>query len=595
MTDPSEAPYELTASAGRRAGLAALGVSLAVALLIIAPFFWLGNASGHDIAFHASSWLDVAGQWKEGIVFPRWSEWANNGFGEPRFIFYPPLSWMLGAALGFLVPWKAVPGTYIVLVQTLAGISMFLLARRFFPTSAALFAAACYAANPYAQLVVYMRSDFAEELACSLLPLLLLAALELCGVTSNRWRSGARATAIFALLFASMWLSNAPAGVLASYSTALLFAWAGIARKSFGPLWRGAAGLALGLALSGFYLFPAAYEQRWVNIGQALSSGLQPAQNFLFTRIADPEHNLFNWIASTIAVLLMALTGASAVVAHRNTSKEEFTREKKTWQALLLLSAAAMILMLHSSSILWERLPKLRFVQFPWRWMGILAVPYAFFSAAAVRRWRPGWVWAAVVTITVVCTGAFLVHKAWWDSNDIPVLQEAISSGKGFDGTDEYDPAKDDHTDLPAKAPRLETLGQEGAEKTGPNPKIQIARWTAEEKELIVTAPRPLRLAIRLLDYPAWRVEMNGRRVLPESPESTAQIILPLPAGTQHIRIKLETTLDRRLGGGVSLAGLLALAACFLRTLFLSRIPPAHRSLAEACAKQLKDEGMVPK
>lgn len=353
--------------------------------------------------------------------------------------------------------------------------------------------------------------------------------------------------------------------------------------------------MALGLALSGFYLFPAAYEQRWVNIGQALSSGLQPAQNFLFTRIADPEHNMFNGIASTIAVLLMALTGAGAVVAHRNTSKEEFTREKQTWQAFLFLSAAATILMLHSSSILWEHLPKLQFVQFPWRWMGILAVPCAFFSAAAVRRWRPGWVWAAVVTITVVCTGAFLVHKAWWDSNDIPVLQEAISSGRGFDGTDEYDPAKDDHTDLPAKAPPLEILAQKGSEKTAPNPKIQIARWTAEEKELTVTAPRPLRLAIRLLDYPAWRVELNGRRVLPESPESTAQMILPLPAGTQHVRIKLETTLDRTLGSGVSLAGLLALAACFLRPLFISKIPPAHRSLAEACAKQLKDEGMVPK
>jgi uncharacterized membrane protein len=553
----------MMASAGSREWLLALGVSLGTALLMIAPFFWLGNASGHDIAFHASSWLDVAGQWREGIFFPRWAEWANHGFGEPRFIFYPPLSWMLGAALSFVVPWNAVPGVSIVIVQTMAGICAFALARRFLPKGAALFGAACYAANPYALLIVYMRSDFAEQLACALFPLVLLTALELCWLAENRHGSLSRAMAMFATVFAVVWLSNAPAAVVASYSVALLFAWAVIAEKSLQPLWRGAGGLALGFGLASFYLLPAAYEQRWVNITQALSQGLQPSDNFLYTTISDPEHNAFNWIASSVAILMMALTGIAGIAAARRGTAQEQGGDprKKLWRVLLLLSAAAVILMIRPSSIFWSYLPKLRFVQFPWRWMAILAVPYAYFSAAAMVRARVRWVWCVLVIVAAGGTATLLVKKAWWDSDDIPSLQEAIANDQGFEGTDEYDPLNDDHTNLPEKMTRVQVLPVEESSGSAPQAEIRIERWTAEEKVLRVTSREPLRVGLRLLDYPAWRVEVNHKAVRPQHAETNGEMILALTPGTELITARFVRTPDRTLGSAVSLLSVLTLLA----------------------------------
>ncbi|HXY23846.1 MAG TPA: hypothetical protein VEI73_04300 [Candidatus Acidoferrum sp.] len=546
-----------------RSWIPAATVSLATALLIVSPFFWRGNASGHDISFHAASWLDAAGQWKEGIFYPRWCEWANYGFGEPRFLFYPPLSWMLGAALSLVLPGNAVPGVFIVLVQTGAGISMYALARRFFPPRAAHFSCACYAANPYALLIVYMRSDFAELLAWAFLPVLILAALQLSGLIENRWRSWPRVVAVFAVLFAAIWLCNAPAGVMASYSMALVFAWAALAEKSLRPLLRGAAGLALGIGLACFYLVPAAYEQRWVNITQALASGLQPTQNFLYTQINDPEHNLFNWIASSAAILLIVMVGIAALLSQRDAQQDAISKERKElWGVLLLLSAAATILMLRPTAFFWEHLPKLRFVQFPWRWMGILAVAYAFFGAAVRARRRAGWYWGLAVLLVSLGTGAFLVHSAWWDSDDIPSLQAGIANDQGFEGTDEYDPAADDHYNLPQNAPRIRVLAAEESDSAAPKAKIEIQRWTAEQKIVAVDAAGPARVALRLLNYPAWRVEVfHDGKISAAKEEDSNQVIGRVSAGTSVIQVHFARTPDRTAGAITTLAVIMILVS----------------------------------
>lgn len=605
----------------RKEWIWALGISLATALVVVAPFFVWGIASGHDFEFHAASWLDAAGQWKEGIIFPRWAEWANHGFGEPRFIFYPPLSWLGGAALGSVLPWNAVPIVFIVLAQTLAGLCAFALARSVASRGGALFGAACYAANPYALLVIYMRSDFAEQLGVAFFPLLILFALRVAGSLPQpgaeptagdehlaaNGRGGAASPpmrvdlAWFSLAFGAMWLSNAPAGVMASYSAALLFAWSVLRQKSLWPGIRGFAGLALGFALVAFYLLPAAYEQRWVNIEQALAGGLQPGENFLFTVINDPEHTWFNWIASGVAILLVVLTGTAAVVAGRRlpgltpaggheaeaanhdaaaaTRRPEGAmpgvgarlarmaapaRGTEVWGAMVVLGGAGTALMLRFTDIFWRVLPKLRFVQFPWRWMSLLAVCYAFFMAGSFRRGGRAWVLILLAVMCCVGTAAVLVENGWWDTEDLPTLETAIEKQAGYDGTDEYDPAGDDHYDIAASSPQFQILCDEEQHRKLPDTRILVRRWNAEDKELTVKSSEDVQIALRLLVYPAWRVEVNGIAVTPQRGEGVAQMILPLRAGTSQIRVYFARTRDRTLGAVISVAGWALLTFLFL-------------------------------
>src|SRR4030088_817035 len=240
------------------------------------------------------SWMEVLGQWKDGIAYPRWAALAHWGYGEARFLFYPPASWTLGADLGAVLPWKMVPGAYCWIVLTLAGAAMYRLAREWFPTPDALFAAVFYALNPYHLLIVYWRSAYAELLAATLMPLLLLCLLRLKkpGFRPILWLSGTLAAA---------WLTNLPAAVMIHYSAAGLATLLAVQMRSWRPLLRTVIAIVLSAGMASFYLLPAIYEQGWINLSEVLSPGVRPQDNFIFTTIADPDHNRFNVLVSTIA------------------------------------------------------------------------------------------------------------------------------------------------------------------------------------------------------------------------------------------------------------------------------------------------------
>jgi hypothetical protein len=547
-----------------------LGLYVLLSLCIVIPFFFYGTASGHDFEFHAASWLDVASQWKQGILYPRWTAWTNHGFGEPRFIFYPPLSWILGAALTLLVPGVAVPIVYIVLLQTFAGLSAYFLLRNIASRRAAILGAAFYLFNPNALLMSYIRSDFAEQLACAFFPLVLLAALRLSNHLDDSPRKS-RDIVLFAVPFACVWLSNAPAGVIASYSVTLLFAWAAMTQKSCKPLLNGICGIALGLGLTAFYLVPAAYEQRWVNIGQALSSGLLPSQNFLFTEINDPEHTWFNWIASICAICLILILALAALASRRFASYLERGRSAPT--ALLVLGTVATLLTLRFTLPVWTFLPKLRFVQFPWRWMSILALIAACFLAFAMEK-RRGWHWFVVLLSLSVPLAHFQVQNTWWDEDEMPTMKDALDNGPGFDGVDEYDPLGDDHADLPLNATEVKVLPADTADTNAilPQTKVQILYWTTKRKEIRVDSPTEARIALRVLNYPAFRVTLNGQPITPERMDDFNQMVVPIPAGNSQIDVQFVRTVDRKIGDAISL--LSGLVAVFL--LWVSRKKTDH-------------------
>ncbi|MEA2264139.1 MAG: hypothetical protein QOJ51_6964, partial [Acidobacteriaceae bacterium] len=131
---------------------------LLVAAMASALMVLHGPYCGDDYQFHLVSWLDAQQSWRHGIPYPHWTPSANYGAGEPRFVFYPPLTWMLGAALGLVLPWSLVAVAMTFLLLSATGFATFSLARQLLPDAPATLAACAALFSGYALFTAYERS-----------------------------------------------------------------------------------------------------------------------------------------------------------------------------------------------------------------------------------------------------------------------------------------------------------------------------------------------------------------------------------------------------------------------------------------------------
>ncbi len=518
------------------------------------PFFFFGTPSGHDVEFHLYSWLEVLSQWKLGILYPRWASLAHFAYGEPRFLFYPPASWTLGAALSAVFPWTLAASIYIWIALVAAGLSMFTLARTWLNRRDAIFAAALYVANPYHLVIVYWRSAFAELLASCLLPLMLLLVLKAA-------EEGWRVVVPLSLLLAAAWLTNAPAALMIHYSLSLLLVLMAWKRRSWRPLAIGAVAVALGAALSAFYLLPAIYEQKWVNIAQAVSPGSRPQDNFLFSHTSDADHDAFNRIISWVALAEIAVIFLAGWAA-----KQWRESRSEVWYGLAGWAIACSVLMLPGTGWLWDFLPKLRFMQFPWRWLLCLSMILSILVAVGLRSWLARFV--VCLGLLVVIVGAWhRVQSPWWDNaGDLREMQDNVATGTGYEGTDEYTPFGADPSAINKDVRRVTVDGAAHAA-------IHVLQWGAESKVFTAEMSAPSNLALRLFNYPAWRVMVNGRVVHAGTREGTGQMLVPVEAGANRVQITFIRTWDRTAGAWISVFALLLMFAATRYDVELTWIP----------------------
>jgi hypothetical protein len=575
-------------------------VLLLAAAVATAPLRAYLFSCGHDFDFHLVSWLEALRSWKLGILDPLWTASPNYGAGEPRFIFYPPLTWMLGAALGTVFTWSHVPFVLTFILLAATGFATRALARQVMSDGPATLAGCFALFSAYSLFTVYERSAYAELSGGFWIPLLLLLILregQQDRSTDSSWfrRVFAGSAIPLAFVVAGAWLSNAPVGVMASYLLAAIALAVAVLSRSWIPVLRAAMGAVLGLGMAAFYLIPAAWEQRWVAIRQATDDpGLRIENSFLFGRHHLPglesgleQHDLELWKVSAIAVAMIAASFIAWLICWR---RRRLPGNRIWWIPLALIPVAGLLLQLPFSLFIWNFLPKLRFLQFPWRWLLVVEAPMGIFAASAVwmaTRWRRLLLLAAcsLVFLGSAAFAGIAFYQNCAPEDSVLFMVGAFVTGRGSEGTDEYAPPLADNsliaTNLPAAC-----LVSDPTVPLGAGDPDMTPEWTSEQGSCVATyqfdpapglddvqhrrvhaaATQAGYLILRLRDYPAWSVRVNGSPTPNRPVRQDGLMAIPIPAGSTDVTVDWTTTSDVRLGRRISLLAILLVTALGLLT-----------------------------
>jgi len=148
-----------------------LVLALVPATLFLLPAGYFASSDG---MIHLYRLFELDRAIGEGVFFPRWFPLAAYGYGLPVLNYYPPLMYYLAEVFHLLgAGYIAAIKLTIATTFALAAFSMFLLARAWLSARAAFVAAIAYAYSPYLLSDAYVRGNFPEMLAMSLLPLAL--------------------------------------------------------------------------------------------------------------------------------------------------------------------------------------------------------------------------------------------------------------------------------------------------------------------------------------------------------------------------------------------------------------------------------------
>jgi hypothetical protein len=509
--------------------LGAYGLVAVTGLTALTPAVISGIPAGHDLPSHLRLAISLYNAIQLGTFHPGWSAEANGGFGDPGIRFYPPaLSYLLAATRTLSGSWYSGVLLGFILLSVLGAVGAFFWARCFLPQNLAIVAGVLYAFIPYRINELYGASLLAEYAAASVLPFAFAFVVRVC--RGQRLPDVAGLAIAFALLV----LSNLPVAVIGSLSL-LFYAVLNIEKKTF---WRSMFALSLataaGLAASAFYWTTMIAELSWMKNSAAvtdpkIASYFDYRRNFVFSPFTLGNAN--SWLSSmlTLATLSMALV---AIVMFCSPYRKKVGRGLKS---VFALCAFSLFMTTDLSRPLWAVIPKLKEVQFPWRWLTVSSCALPLLTAASVPFWKEQWRgkfrWAAIIALGGVLVALTYSVARMRDANYLPRFEFGSASNAVFteNSLDYW------HEPVWMKEhPSLMPTEVEAKERA-----VAINAWEPEIRTFWIGPGPAQEIRTRTFYYPHWVAKASGV-TLNTRPDYDGVLLISVPAEATPVRLEFQ-------------------------------------------------------
>jgi hypothetical protein len=520
---------------------------------------------------------------ENGLIFSRWMPDAALGYGVPTYNYAEPLPRYVITAfylLGLTLPDSMNLAAALALL--VMGWGGYRLGRGLYGReSAGMLTALILMSAPFMLVNIYRRGALAELFGLAFLP----------WAFDSLWRSlkerGAGPVLQAAFALALSILSHNISTLIALPTLGVFVAVAGwLYRKD--KLWpRPALGYLGGVGLGAFFFLPAYLERNAVQVFTAISSQNNSfANNFLsfgeLFALPGPSNILHLNPPLTLPIgigaVLLAGAGAWAVLHAAPPVDEEIPPAG----VMVYFGALALLYLLMTGAIsgaVYEEISILRFVQFPWRFVGRAALPLAALAGGAVlllpadrrRRWMLPVGGGLIAVFLLLPAMAFTYPVSWCPSEPYPGianLNRFEQTGLfGIDNESSYLPI------AAVKAAETPLLADYAAGRTPqrfdpaalPEGAAAVADYHPLGADVRVESPSAFRARYLSYAFPGWRVWADGERVPVYAEAGSGLIVFDLPAGTHDVRIRFGATPIRAAANGLSLLALVGLGVVYFR------------------------------